>query len=129
MYVCLGLIAFAIITYMPTEFIKKYSIYFLLLSLMLLVVLFIPGVSRTVNGSIRWLYFGFFSLQPSEIVKISLIIYIAGYMVRRHHQLHAQFTGFLIPILVLGLVAILLLLEPDFGSGCISTAIFGRCAV
>ena len=90
--------------------------------MLLLGVLFIPGVSRTVNGSMRWIYFGFFSVQPSEIVKMSLIVYIAGYMVRRNYQLHAQFSGFLVPMVVLGFVATLLLLEPDFGSVIVITS-------
>lgn len=121
-YISLGLIAFVIATYIPIETIKKHSIYLLLFSLLLLGILFIPGVARTVNGSIRWLRLGFFSIQPSEIVKISLIVYIAGYMVRRHHQLHSNLTGFLIPIFVLGFVATLLLLEPDFGSVIVITS-------
>ena len=115
-YVCLGLIGFVIISHMSTEYIQKYSIYFLMVSLVLLGILFIPGITRTINGSIRWLFLGFCSVQPSEIVKISLIIYMAGYMVRRYEQLHAHFMGFLIPMIVLGFVATLLLLEPDFGS-------------
>ena len=115
-YVCCGLVGFFLLTYLPTKHIQKYSIYFLIISFVLLGILFIPGITRTVNGSIRWLFLGFCSVQPSEIVKISLIIYMAGYMVRRYNQLHGQFMGFLIPMIVLGFVATLLILEPDFGS-------------
>lgn len=115
-YVCIGLAAFFLITKMPIDYLQKQSIYFLVVSLILLAVLFIPGVTRTVNGSMRWLFLGFCSVQPSEIVKISLIIYMAGYMVRRSYQLHTRMLGFLIPIGILGLVAGLLILEPDFGS-------------
>lgn len=115
-YVSIGLVAFVLITWLPIRYLQQYSIYFLLLSIILLLVLFIPGITRTVNGSMRWLFLGFCSVQPSEIVKLSLIIYMAGYMVRHSHKLHTQIIGFLIPLFILGIVTILLILEPDFGS-------------
>jgi cell division protein FtsW len=115
-YVCIGLIGFVVTTYIPIIFFQKQSVNLLLFSLILLVILFIPGVTHPINGSMRWLQLGFFSVQPSEIVKISLIIYMAGYMVRRSHQLQTNIMGFLIPMFVLGIVAALLILEPDFGS-------------
>jgi cell division protein FtsW len=73
-------------------------------------------VGREVNGSTRWITFGSFSLQASEPVKICVIAYLAGYMVRHGEHVRNNFAGFIRPICVLTIVASLLLLEPDYGS-------------
>ena len=88
----------------------------LFLMVMLLVVVLIPGLGRTVNGSTRWLALGPFGLQVSEVVKLLLIVYLAGYVVRQGKQIRESFVGFLKPMLVLVVLFTLLLLEPDFGA-------------
>lgn len=92
------------------------SVPLLVLGLLLLVLVLIPGVGREVNGSTRWISFGLFSLQASEPVKICVIAYLAGYMVRHGEHVRNSFAGFIRPICVLTIVASLLLLEPDYGS-------------
>jgi cell division protein FtsW len=81
-----------------------------------LLVLLIPGVTRPINGSMRWLFLGPISIQPSELAKLALISYVASYIERRNYQLKNSLQGFLIPMFVLASVALLLMLEPDFGS-------------
>ncbi|WP_078085692.1 putative lipid II flippase FtsW [Microbulbifer mangrovi] len=81
---------------------------------MLLVVL-IPGVGRAVNGSMRWIALGPITVQPAEIAKFCCLIFFASFLTRRHEKLR-HWSSFMVPISVLGIVAILLLLEPDFGS-------------
>jgi len=88
----------------------------LLLGLALLLVVLIPGVGHTVNGSTRWLRFGAINFQVSEPVRLCLMIYLAGYLVRQNKCLREQFTGFLRPMLVLSMACGLLLAEPDFGA-------------
>ena len=88
----------------------------LLIGLALLLVVLVPGVGHTVNGSTRWLRFGALNLQVSEPVRLCLMIYLAGYLVRRNKSLRERFTGFLRPMMVLSLAGALLLLEPDFGA-------------
>lgn len=85
-------------------------------SIFLLAVLLIPGVSREVNGSVRWLYLGPFGIQVSEIAKLAMVIFLSGYIVRRHDKLESFVGGFINPMLVVFVMAILLLLEPDFGA-------------
>lgn len=92
------------------------SAYWLLLSIVLLIVVLIPGVGHHVNGSVRWIGFGPASLQVSEVAKFSVILYLSGYLVRREDEVRSQVTGFLKPMALLGFIAILLLLEPDFGA-------------
>ena len=88
----------------------------LLIGLALLLVVLVPGVGHTVNGSTRWLRFGAINLQVSEPVRLCLMIYLAGYLVRQNKCLREQFTGFLRPMLVLSLACGMLLAEPDFGA-------------
>jgi cell division protein FtsW len=76
----------------------------------------IPGVGREVNGSRRWLSLGVLTLQSSEIAKLCVIIYLAGYLVRRQQEVREQWSGFIKPMVVLFAVTLLLLLEPDFGA-------------
>ncbi|MEJ2116120.1 MAG: putative peptidoglycan glycosyltransferase FtsW, partial [Gammaproteobacteria bacterium] len=82
----------------------------------LLSLVLIPGLGRTVNGSTRWLAIGSFGLQVSEVVKLLLIVYLAGYVVRQGKQIRESFIGFVKPMLVLVVLFTLLLLEPDFGA-------------
>ena len=88
----------------------------LLIGLALLLVVLLPGVGYTVNGSTRWLRIGIINLQVSEPARLCLIIYLAGYLVRQNKSLREQFTGFLRPMLVLSLACAMLLAEPDFGA-------------
>jgi cell division protein FtsW len=120
-YVALGLLGGIICSCLPLQLLARYTVPLLLASIFLLAILLLPGVSRPINGSIRWLFFGPISFQPSEIAKLVLIIYIAGYMVRRNEQLQKQLLGFFIPLFVLSIITVLLILEPDFGSVVILT--------
>lgn len=115
-YIAVGVIAAFTITFMPISFMQRYSHFILILSAVLLTLLLIPGMTRPINGSMRWLFLGPISIQPSEIAKIALVFYIAGYMVRRNYQMQNTLQGFLIPMSVLALAATLLMLEPDFGA-------------
>jgi len=86
--------------------------------LILLVLVLIPGVGTEVKGSRRWLSLGPIAIQVSELVKLIMIMYLAGYLVRHGKKLATSpsYKPLIIPLLVLGLTGGLLLLEPDFGS-------------
>ncbi|MDH3638739.1 MAG: putative lipid II flippase FtsW, partial [Gammaproteobacteria bacterium] len=84
--------------------------------LALLVMVLIPGIGIEVNGSSRWLPVGPARVQPSELVKICMVVYAAGYLTRKREELGDFTQGVLMIGLVLTMVALLLLLEPDFGS-------------
>ncbi|BDS28766.1 cell division protein FtsW [Aeromonas caviae] len=86
----------------------------LLLAIVLLVMVLLVG--RSVNGSVRWLPLGPFNLQPAEFGKLALFVYLAGYLVRRQSEVRERFIGFMKPMAVLFVVAILLLAQPDLGS-------------
>jgi cell division protein FtsW len=88
----------------------------LFFGLALLMLVLIPGVGREVNGSRRWLSLGLITLQCSEISKLCVILYLAGYLVRRQQEVREQWSGFIKPMAVLFVVTLLLMLEPDFGA-------------
>ena len=70
---------------MPMSFWQKNSIYFLLFSLLLLILVFVPFIGKEVNGAFRWIRVLGFSFQPSELMKFSLIIYISSYCLSLIH--------------------------------------------
>jgi cell division protein FtsW len=88
----------------------------LVAALALLVAVLIPGIGREVNGSTRWISTGLFNLQVSEPAKLMILVYLAGYLARHGEELRERLSGFLKPMGVLSLAALLLLLEPDFGA-------------
>ncbi len=96
---------------------EKLGSYLLICGIMLLMLVIFIG--REVNGSKRWLDLGLFTIQVSEPVKIFVVSYLAGYLVRRREELHTQIKGFVRPLIVLGLVTSFLLLEPDFGASAV----------
>lgn len=95
---------------------EKSDVALLIFALFLLVLVLIPGVGKTVNGSTRWLPLGMFNLQVSELVKLFLVIYVAGYLVRHGEAVRNTLVGFLRPMLMVGFAGLLLLMEPDFGA-------------
>ncbi|MCK5364215.1 MAG: putative lipid II flippase FtsW [Gammaproteobacteria bacterium] len=83
---------------------------------LMLVLVFIPGVGREVNGSMRWVSFGPFNLQPSEPMKLAMVLYLAGYLVRRGELVRSTVGGFIRPMSMLAVIGVLLLFEPDYGT-------------
>ena len=88
----------------------------LVLSSILLALVLIPGFGQEVNGARRWLAIGPINIQPSEIIKIFLPLYLCSYCLRRKDQLETSVKGFIKPIVVTTLIALLLFLEPDYGN-------------
>lgn len=85
-------------------------------TLVLLVLVFVPGLGVTVNGGKRWLNLKVFNLQPSELMKVVAVLYAADYTVRKQQYMHKLTKGFAPMAGAIGLVGLLLLLEPDLGA-------------
>jgi cell division protein FtsW len=107
-----GLMAFQI----PTHAWQKMAPYLFLSGLAMLVLVLIPGIGRSVNGSQRWIPLGFATLQPSELMKLFVTIYVADYTVRKAAFMDSFTKSFLPMLAVMLVVGFLLLREPDFGA-------------
>jgi len=105
-----------IATLIPLKIWNRHGALFLLFGITLLMLILVPGVGREINGSIRWIRVGFFNFQPSEPIKLLLIIYLAGYLVRHNEDVRTHLKGSVYPLLVLAVIAGFLLLEPDYGT-------------
>ncbi|MDQ7076005.1 MAG: putative lipid II flippase FtsW [Gammaproteobacteria bacterium] len=101
---------------------QNMRMWMLVISLVLLLLVFVPGLGKTVNGSTRWLDFGLFRFQVSELVKLLMLVYLSGYMVAHQEEVRQKPWGVLKPLLVFVLVAILMLIEPDFGAAVVLLA-------
>ena len=115
-YLVIGLGAGAVVLLIPLETWQRLGWLLLLGAAGLLVLVLIPGIGREVNGAMRWIGFGVFNIQPSEIAKVFVVIYLAGYLVRRQAEVRESWGGFFKPFVVLLPMAGLLLMEPDFGA-------------
>lgn len=114
-FLVLALSASAVILQVPMRRWLEFSTWLLLLSIGLLIVVLVAG--KSVNGASRWIPLGLFNLQPAEVAKLSLFIFMSGYLVRKSEEVRSSFFGgFIKPIIVFATLASLLLLQPDLGT-------------
>jgi len=114
-FLVLALGVSSVILQIPMKRWFQYSTYLLGLSFFLLIV--VLAVGKSVNGASRWIPLGLFNLQPAEVAKLSLFIFMAGYLVRKQDEVRKTFFGgFAKPIMVFGAFAVLLLGQPDLGT-------------
>ncbi len=106
----------------PTSVWEKHSKVLLIGGFALLVLVLVPGIGHEVNGSRRWARLGFMNFQVSELARVMLLTYLSSYAVRRSEELSTSFQGFMKPVAVLAMAAVLLLLEPDFGAATVLMA-------
>jgi len=117
--VAAGLVAFAV----PVREWQAWSKWMFLIGLVLLVIVLIPGVGKSVYGARRWLSLYVFNLQPSELMKLFVVLYAADYTVRKQDSMQSVRKGFLPMGAAVALVGMLLLLEPDMGAFVVIAAI------
>jgi cell division protein FtsW len=122
-YLAVGLAAGLIAFQIPMRLWQKYSFHLFLMGVLLLALVLIPGIGHEVNGSRRWISLLIVNFQPSEFMKLFMVIYVANYTVRKAAYLGNFRKGFLPMLIVMLMVGLLLLLEPDFGSFVVITAI------
>jgi len=109
-----GLVGATILYQLPLSDWEKYGPYLIIISLVGLMLVLLIG--KEVNGSKRWIDLGLFTVQVSETVKLFIIVYLAGYLVRRGELVQNTIGGFLRPLALILVASVLLLLEPDFGA-------------
>jgi len=111
----IGIIAAFVIRFIPIEIIKKGSPYFFLVSLILTALTVITPFGQSIHGSARWLSLPFLSFQPSELLKISLILYLAYFLTKKERSAPSLIHGYIPLLVILGITSVLLLKQPDFG--------------
>ena len=129
-FVVLGLLAAAVTFQVPAKLLQRAAPWIFIVGAVLLGLVLVPGIGKSVNGSRRWLSLFVVNVQPSEFMKLAVVLYAASYAVRRAAFLHAQqplkqtlMRGFLPLFAVMVGVGGLLLMEPDFGAFVVIVAI------
>ncbi|MBI4205889.1 MAG: putative lipid II flippase FtsW [Betaproteobacteria bacterium] len=122
-YIALSVAIALIVFQIPLRLWQQAAPYLFVLGLALLALVLVPGIGREVNGSRRWLSLYFVNLQPSELMKLFVLIYAADYTVRKAAFMHSLRKGFLPMLAVMLLTGGLLLREPDLGAFAVIAAI------
>ena len=110
-FIILGLVVLYVITHIKTKFYYDYGKYFLLLSLIISLLVHIPGLGVTINGATRWINLGFFTLQVSEVSRLFFFIWLSGYISRNDFNKNYLKIFLFLSILMLAIVS-----QRDFGS-------------
>lgn len=114
--VAIGVVGFWFFSRTDYRFWKNYAFHFLLLSIGLLLLVFVPFLTGDWGTSRSWIKIFGFSLQPSELVKISFLLYLSAWLESRKDELANIYRGIGIFVGLMGVIALLLLLQPDFGT-------------
>lgn len=118
LFVFVGFILIYFILKIDSNFFYNNAKTFLIIGFLLLILVLIPGIGKIRNGSRSWFGIGPFGIQPSEAMKLSIIIYVSKYLslIRKTNK---SFSSILVPLLITGLSFLLIMLQPDFGTGVI----------
>ncbi|MGB7479767.1 MAG: putative lipid II flippase FtsW [Burkholderiaceae bacterium] len=115
-FITVSVCAAFVVSRIPIQTWQRLAPYLFVGTLGLLMLVLIPEIGKGVNGAKRWLSFKIFNLQPSELMKLFVVLYAADYTVRKQEVMHKLTKGFLPMTGAIGFVGLLLLLEPDLGA-------------
>jgi len=117
MWVAIAIIGMLIMMRIDYHYLQKYSTAIFIIALTGLVVVLIPEIGTVTYGARRWIRFGsHFGYQPSEFAKLAMIIFMSGYIAKNLEKMSTFARGFVVPIVLIGVVSLLILKEPDFGT-------------
>ncbi len=123
MFAAVGILALVFCRYFPFKVYKPLTYPFLVLAMALLAVTHAPGIGHSAGGASRWIRFGGFTFQPSEVARLALIFYLAYSLSKKHEKIRTFAIGFVPHVIVLGAFGALLVSQPDFGTVLIFCAI------
>ncbi len=123
LYLCVGMLLAAALFRVPLWLWQKAAPWLFFAGSLVLIAVLVPGLGREVNGARRWIPLGFATFQPSEVMKLLVVLYAADYTVRKAAFMDDVRKGFLPMFGVMTLIAALLLREPDFGALVVVTSI------
>ncbi|MBS1188007.1 MAG: ftsW [Burkholderiaceae bacterium] len=115
-FMAIGLMAGMAAFRVPLKTWERLAPWLFVIALLLLVLVLVPGIGKGVNGARRWISLKVFNVQPSELMKLAVVLYAANFTVRKQNVMHRLTKGFMPMAAAVGLVGLLLLLEPDLGA-------------
>lgn len=121
-FLTLGIFLGSFVLKVKIEYWEKIGFYLLGGVMLALFLVLVPGIGHRVNGSARWIGIGPLGFQVSELTKFTIVVFMSGYLTRRNAEIQYQLSGFVKPMAILAIVAVLLLCEPDFGATVVVTA-------
>jgi len=116
LFALVGIVAMCVCMMIDYRLLRRFVYVILAICFLLLLILWIPGLGRTAGGAHRWINLRFFSIQPSEIAKLGLVIYLANILVKKSDRIHTFKKGFIPPVIICGLLVMLVFIQPDFGT-------------
>jgi len=111
-----GLLIMMIVKNIDYKFWKKFSFLFFITSIVFLILVFVPGIGSRVYGASRWVQLGAFSFQPAEMLKISLILYLAAWLEAKRERIKDFYEGLVPFLMIVALISFLLIKQPDIGT-------------
>lgn len=122
-FIAMGVAVALSLRIIPIGFFERISRPMMLLATLTLLLVLVPGLGHSVNGSTRWIRLGMFNFQVVEAAKLMVIIYLAGYLARKSELVRSRFFDTFKPLILAAMLSMILLLQPDMGSAAIITAI------
>lgn len=116
LWIFIGLIGMFATWRLDYHVLRRYSKILFFISIGLLMLVYVPGVGRTAGGSRRWLVVMGFSIQPSEIAKLALVMYLADILTRKQRWVTEFWKGLAPPLIAMGIMVGLVLRQPDLGT-------------
>jgi len=122
-FVVLGTIFMVAASRFPYRYWKKLAVPFMVITLGLVIVTLVPGFSHKIKGASRWIRFGGFSVQPTEFLKVALVMLMAASLSKKREKIRIFDIGVLPHLFLIGLIAFLVNGQPDFGTVVILCAV------
>jgi cell division protein FtsW len=122
-FVLIGLVAMAVTTMIDYRYWRKIAYPLMIVSLILLVAVLIPGIGQELGGARAWIFLGPVSFQPAELVKLTFLLYLAAWLERQGEGIRHWQSGFAPFLTIMGVLGLLIMLQPDLGTLTIILAI------
>jgi cell division protein FtsW len=121
--VAIGTLGLVVARRVPTRVIRRFTYPLLALLVVALVAVLVPGIGLTRGGATRWLPVGPLTVQPSELVKLAVVLYLAHSLAKKGERIRVFATGYLPHLVIVGGIALLVVLEPDYGTAVLLSAV------
>lgn len=122
-FLLIGLVAALAVMAIDYRNLRPWAKPLIIISVILLVLVLVPGIGKASYGARRWFKIGMLSFQPSELAKLAMLIYMADFLARKETKVSQFWNGFLPPILILGAMCLLIIKQPDLGNCVLMAAI------